>query len=222
MEGQDHVKLAAIFCPMTGERGEIMNIVKTLSVSVAAVALSLGMTLPISSSLAEEAYEQSIREVVDAKLRGMLADPVVINAIKEQNQRHQQLQTADIDRLDKEWRAQVDASAKPLITQVLNKPVSDYLREVLISGKGLYTEIIVMDSKGLNVGASTITSDYWQGDEAKFTKTFVQGKDALFVDAVEMDESTQTLQSQVSFTIVDPVSGQPLGAVTVGINMDEL
>ncbi|RED51548.1 hypothetical protein [Aestuariispira insulae] len=199
-----------------------MNIVKTLSFSVAAVALTFGTALPISSVSAEEAYEQSIREVVEAKLRGVLSDSVVIEAIQEQNLRHQKLQLADIDRLDKEWRAQVDAAAKPLITEVLNKPVSDYLREVLISGKGLYTEIIVMDSKGLNVGASTITSDYWQGDEAKFTKTFVQGKDAMFVDAVEMDESTQTLQSQVSFTIVDPVSGQPVGAVTVGINMDEL
>ena len=37
-----------------------------------------------------------------------------------------------------------------------------------------------------------------------------------------MDESTQTLQAQVSVTIVDPETHQVIGAVTIGVNVEEL
>jgi hypothetical protein len=39
---------------------------------------------------------------------------------------------------------------------------------------------------------------------------------------VEEDESTQALQSQASVTISDPETGEPIGAITVGINLDML
>ena len=51
---------------------------------------------------------------------------------------------------------------------------------------------------------------------------FLVGPDALFVDEVEQDESTQALQSQASMTIADPDSGEPIGAITIGINLDQL
>jgi phosphopantothenoylcysteine synthetase/decarboxylase len=44
----------------------------------------------------------------------------------------------------------------------------------------------------------------------------------VFVDEVEEDESTQALQSQASVTISDPETGEPIGAITVGINLDML
>jgi hypothetical protein len=79
-----------------------------------------------------------------------------------------------------------------------------------------------MDNKGLNVGQSGITSDYWQGDEAKWQKTYGKGPDAILIDDVEFDESSQTFQSQVSLPVVDSISGEVIGAVTVGVNMDLL
>jgi hypothetical protein len=79
-----------------------------------------------------------------------------------------------------------------------------------------------MDAKGLNVGQSDVTSDYWQGDEAKWQKTYGAGSGVVFVDGVEEDESTQALQSQASVTISDPETGEPIGAITVGINLDML
>ena len=79
-----------------------------------------------------------------------------------------------------------------------------------------------MDDRGLNAGQSDVTSDYWQGDEAKWQKTFKAGADAVFVDVVEKDESTQQLQVQVSVSIKDPETGKVIGAVTLGINVDQL
>ena len=37
---------------------------------------------------------------------------------------------------------------------------------------------------------------------------------------VELDESTQTYQAQLSFTLVDPATGAAIGAVTVGVNAE--
>ena len=76
--------------------------------------------------------------------------------------------------------------------------------------------------KGLNVGQSDPTSDYWQGDEAKWKKTFKVGPNAVHVSEAEMDDSTQMLQSQASVTITDPATGKAIGAITVGINLNEL
>jgi hypothetical protein len=45
------------------------------------------------------------------------------------------------------------------------------------------------------------------------------GPDAVFVDEAEKDESTQMLQSQVSFTVVDPATWQTIGAITFGVNL---
>jgi hypothetical protein len=66
-----------------------------------------------------------------------------------------------------------------------------------------------------------VTSDYWQGDEAKWQKTFSMGPDAVFVDEIEKDESTQALQSQISVTIKDS-SGAAVGAITIGLNVEKL
>lgn len=79
-----------------------------------------------------------------------------------------------------------------------------------------------MDARGLNVAASDVTSDYWQGDEAKFSETFPNGAGASHISEVEYDESTQTYQAQISFPIVDPVSNEVVGAATVGVNADAL
>ena len=147
----------------------------------------------------------------------------MIQAIKEQNVKHASLSQDDVDRLDKQWRAETKAfTRRPLIDSVLARPLSAYLKTVKARAGGLYDEIFVMDNKGLNVGQSDVTSDYWQGDEAKWRKTFLVGSNAVFVDEVDFDESTQTYQSQVNISIVDPSSNTVIGAVTVGVNVDEI
>ena len=79
-----------------------------------------------------------------------------------------------------------------------------------------------MDAKGLNVGQSAITSDFWQGDEAKFRDTYLVGADALHFSEIELDESTGRYQAQISFTVSDEATGESLGAVTVGVDAELL
>jgi hypothetical protein len=163
-----------------------------------------------------------LKDLVEAQLRAIAEDPVVIGTLNQQNAANGSLAQAEIDKLDKQWRSEVEGQDKSLINQVLANDLSNYLKNVSDQAGGLYTEIFVMDSKGLNAGQSAVTSDYWQGDEDKWSRTYAVGADAVFVDEVEKDESTQMLQSQVSFTIIDPATNQVIGAITFGVNLDQL
>src|SRR5919108_5184525 len=165
-------------------------------------ALTVGLFVS-SAANAEMAHEPMLRDLVASQLRAIAQDPTVFAAVQAQNAANAALTQAEIDNLDKQWRAETGAADKPLISNVLGNELSARLKQVFEQGQGLYTEIFVMDNKGLNVGQSDVTSDYWQGDEDKWTKTFAAGADAIFIDKVEKDESTQQLQSQVSFSIVD-------------------
>jgi hypothetical protein len=104
----------------------------------------------------------------------------------------------------------------------VGNPLSAYLRELKKQHEMVITEMFVMDAKGLNVGQSDITSDYWQGDEAKWQKSFGAGAGAVFVDDVDWDESTQRFQTQISTTISDPVTQEVIGAITIAVDADWL
>lgn len=155
-------------------------------------------------------------------LRKNLVQPVTILSVNASNVRHEGVQQAEIDTLDNTWKAEAKSDDQPLIAEILSSPLSSYLLYVQAKSAGLFTEIFVMDKFGLNVGQSSVTSDYWQGDEAKFQKTYDIGPDAVFIDEPEFNDDTKTWRTQVNFTIVDPESKTAIGAATAEINLTEL
>jgi hypothetical protein len=163
-----------------------------------------------------------VNGLVDEKLRAEFSAPEVVEAIRAQNAAHAGLSEAQILELDQKWRAEIEAGGGPMTSEVLGSPLSQRLKAAVAAHGGLIVEVFVMDNLGLNVGQADLTSDYWQGDEDKFSKSYGAGPEAVFVDEVEFDESSQSLLSQVSFTIVDPADGSAIGAVTVGVNVDAL
>ena len=190
----------------------------TLKYAVAAVALMAG----VSAATAAEEHIPAVTDYANANIKTWVSDKAVVEAIKAQNAKNASLAQSDIDALDQKWRAGVDGGDMAMIDEVLANPLSGFLRDKQMASNGVITEIFVTDDKGLNVGQSDVTSDYWQGDEAKWQKTYGTGDAAaIFVDEAEKDESTQMLQSQVSMTIADE-TGAPIGAITVGINLNAL
>ncbi len=189
-----------------------------LSAAAVAILASLSMS---GNAMANE-YESQLRGIFQEQLQSWLSSPLVIDAINKQNDDHAGLTDADIDSMDKQWRSQAKNGGGPLIDRVVQREASAYLSGKKKESGDLVTEVFIMDNKGLNVAVSDITSDYMQGDEAKWKKTYPQGAGQIFVDEVEFDDSSETFQSQVSATVVDPASGRAIGAVTFGINIDAL
>ncbi|WP_103333201.1 PDC sensor domain-containing protein [Pseudotabrizicola formosa] len=165
--------------------------------------------------------EDKARAFVTEALNTWAADPVLISAVLAQNLRHAGLTQADIDRLDQGWMSELGASVQPTISSVLGTPASDMLRNQVELAAGSISEVFVMDSLGLNVASAGTTSDYWQGDEAKFQETYPKGPGALHIGEVEFDESSQAYQVQVSFSLTDPADGSVIGAVTVALNAEQ-
>ncbi|MDF1791073.1 MAG: hypothetical protein P1U88_04140 [Thalassobaculaceae bacterium] len=165
--------------------------------------------------------EELVTDTVVAGIREWATATVVTESLRSRNEGAGQLDQSQIDALDKQWRAETKTDDQPLITSVLANPLSSYLYRVQARSVGLFTELFVMDRNGLNVGQSSVTSDYWQGDEAKFQKTVDVGPGAIFVDAPEFHDGTQTWRVQVNMTI-DNAAGQPIGAITVEVNLTEL
>ena len=188
--------------------------------SCAAFAVLAGLIVPGTAAANE--YEAQLRDLFEQQLQPWLQSPVLIEAINRQNAAHAGLTEADIETMDKDWRQQAKKGGGPLIDRLAKRDASNYLVGKKQETGDLITEVFVMDNKGLNVAISDVTSDYMQGDEAKWRKTYAQGAGQIFVDEVEFDDSSETFQSQVSATIVDPSTGQAIGAVTFGINVEEL
>ena len=187
------------------------------------IALVALVYLPLTAStvFANE-YAEALKKVANEEIKTWAQSAEVISAVNAQNAKHAALDQSAIDALDKKWRAETKAPAKPFIDSVLSNALSTYLRSVKEQSQDLYSEIFVMDNKGLNVGQSDVTSDYWQGDEAKWKESFGAGPEGMLIDKVEFDDSSQTYQSQVSVAIVDPATGKAIGAVTVGVNVEAI
>lgn len=171
-----------------------------------------------TNTLADE-YTPALEKLVDTQIKNWAQSTEVVSAIKAQNTKHANLDQSTIDALDKKWRLETIGGDRTMINEILGNDLSKYLQNIKEQSAGLYSEIFVMDNKGLNVGQSDVTSDYWQGDEGKWQKTYGVGPNGRLIDEVEFDDSSQTYQSQVSITIVDPATNAAIGAVTVGVNI---
>ncbi len=143
-----------------------------------------------------------------------MADPAVVAAVLTQNETTVTHSEAKIIAMDNDWRAQVGTADASLLDAVLDNSIADFLRQQVEASGGAITEIILMDARGLNVAISHVTSDYWQGDEAKHQDTYGVGPDAVHFSEIELDESRQRYQGQISVTLIDPATGNAIGAVT--------
>ncbi|MFM2389083.1 MAG: hypothetical protein RLZZ437_638 [Pseudomonadota bacterium] len=167
-------------------------------------------------------YQAALQGFMESAISTWSSDPALVQAVLAANAERAGYDQAAIDAADAAWRAEVGQAEMPTVTPVLNNPASDFLRGQVEASGGKITEVFITDALGLNVAASAPTSDMWQGDEDKFTMVFPNGPTGHLIGEVELDESTQTYQAQISVAIVDPASGSVIGTMTVGVNAEAL
>ena len=184
-----------------------------------ALAASMAAVVATPSLAAEWPHVRPVSAFAKSTVSNWTNDAALIVAVREQNSRNAGLSQIEIDALDQQWRAERQQDGQPLIDEVLSRPLSVMLQQLQEQSDGIVTEVFVMDDRGLNVGQSQVTSDYWQGDEAKWQETFLVGPDAMLIGDIEYDESTRKWQSQLSLPITDPENGAVIGAITVGIDL---
>lgn len=175
---------------------------------------------PFITTLYAVDIDDKKKQIIIKTLKKWVKKPIVINSILIQNQKHKNLTKDKILEIDKKWRKETTSTKRPTINSLLKNKLSNYLKELKSKNNGLFTEIFVMDNKGLNVGISDPTSDYYQGDEAKWQETYLKGSESIHVSDVEFDDSSQSFQFQISFTVSD--KNKAIGTLTVGVDAEVL
>jgi len=172
----------------------------------------------LAGVIVAHAGEQAPQQVIDlanSTLAALGSDPVIVQAVRDENAKGKTM--AQIQEKDTAWKA--FAGIADYMKAIMDSECGKHARKIQESAP-YYAEIFVMDNQGANVAMTDKTSDYWQGDEDKFQKSFANGTGAVFVDEVKFDDSAQTYQVQVSVPVMD--GGKAIGAITIGIDVDKI
>jgi hypothetical protein len=128
--------------------------------------------------------------------------------------------TEELAGLDQKKPEEHMANGEKTMAEIRGNATSKWLQAQLEKApNGAVTEIFVMDGWGWNVGQTGGTSDFYQGDEGKWQKTFA-GASENGVEVLPIVEEDGMKISQVSLPIKD--GDKNIGAVTIGVNVDKL
>lgn len=153
-------------------------------------------------------------QVKVAAIQKIAAKPIVIEAAKQQNAKNQPLD--EIQKADQEWMS--NKALSPLKVSMYESPVGAYLKNLVLASQGQYNEAFMTDNKGANVAAYPVTSDYWQGDEDKFTQSYDSKQGKVYIGPVKYDESSQTNAAQISVPVLDE-KNQNIGVLIIGVSL---
>ena len=174
--------------------------------------------LVLALTFAVQAGEKASPEVLalaKGELAQLGADPVLVEAVKAENSKGKTLD--QIKERDKKWMA--TAGMDDFMRSIQGNAAAKRLLEIQQSAP-YFAEIFLTDNQGANVAMTDKTSDYWQGDEAKFSKCFTGDAGTIFVSDVEFDKSAQAYLAQVSVPVLD--DGKAIGVLVIGIDVEKL
>ena len=169
---------------------------------------------PFSLSKSEE---KQILDRLSSSAKTLLNLPSLVEQVQISNE--SPLSESEIKRLDQLWIKESKQVKHPDGLAMLNLPLSKVFKKWQLQFKGVVTELILTDNQGKNIAISKLTSDYWQGDENKFTKIFKQSKDFNF-DSVTYDASTHHFQVQLSFPVLDD-NNSHIGVLILGVDVEK-
>jgi hypothetical protein len=130
--------------------------------------------------------------------------------VRRANQKNRDLSDSAINRLDERWQRTegIDDFIKPFITNDTALFLVAFQDE-----NDVFSEIFVTDKKGLIIGETNKTSDYFQADEEWWVQTFNEGKGKEFYGEIEYDESSRSEAIPVYVPVLDPDSKEVIGVI---------
>lgn len=167
------------------------------------------------SFVSAESAPQKVIDLAHNEIAAFGYDPILVAAVKAENAKNKPIE--QIKEIDVKWIA--TAGVSDFMKSLIESDAGQHLVEIRAS-RPYIAEIFVMDNQGAIVAMSDKTSDYWQGDEAKWQKSFNNRQGAIFVDEVKFDASSQSYLVQVSVPIKN--GDEAIGAITFGIDIDRV
>ncbi len=167
----------------------------------------------VVSQVGGSALPPAVQAFVNDNLVSVMHNPVFISELKKQNALGRSLD--EIKSIDEEWKAAEDEMG--IMIELMSNAAAGEITK-LFKPMAQVGEVFLMDNQGANAGLNALTSDYWQGDETKWTASFNKGKGGFYVGEAKLDKSTNEILQQVAMPIVDK-DGTVLGAICIGLRI---
>ena len=183
--------------------------------------ITLSLVLLLSTLFSPLSYAElsqaELQEILAPRIEGLkflTKNGMLLESIRAQNRKGMTLD--EIKKIDEEWKA----GSSPLIQELQENKAGNFLKNIIVQQSDVYSEVFLTDAQGANVAAYPATSDYWQGDEAKFTKSYADGKGEVFIGGVEFDESTKANAVQISVPMI--YNSEAIGVMVIGVKVSVL
>ncbi len=176
--------------------------------------LTLLLTLVLRVQAENQNVPPKLQHEIE-KITKFANDEVIIHAVQTQNKAGVTIN--EIRKLDRDWvRGTI---SQDFVKSLMENPCAVRLKERMKEIPSS-PESFVMDNQGALVCTTQKTSDYWQGDEAKWTDSFKSGIGTTVVSRREYDQSSKSTLVHISVPIME--QQKAIGVLCVGINLTKL
>ena len=183
--------------------------------TTAVLALALA---PLAASADIDLGDEELEAALALKIRAvrhMALNPTLVRAVRRQNA--EGISPSEITARDERWKSSDEVTQFKWTLQQTR--AGRFLRD-RVNADAAYNEAFLTDNQGANVAAFPPTSDYFQGDEEKWSESFNDGSGRVFIGPVELDESTGVRAVQISAPVLD--QGRTIGVLVVGITVEHI
>jgi hypothetical protein len=190
------------------------RVVRGLAVALAASVLLLGAAFASTHIIGALYYVPKLERLLSELHR----DPVLLDALREQNAALADKDEAWALALDRAWNAERIQGETKLQRSIMEKPSSLHLRDIVSGSGGLVTHAFLIDAKGRMAAEPFPSFNFWQFDKPKFHYTFPLGAGARDVSWLQSSWDGKNPVCWRAETMVDPRSGAPIGVVALEVN----
>lgn len=149
----------------------------------------------------------------------VLADPAMLDALRQASRRNDDVTIDTIIQRDIAWRQQAKRGRGALLESVMGGRLSQQLTLMRFPRQMLLADLMLTDDRGLLVGATRIPSDYDQSDEAKYMVPVTTEPGMVHVEGAAYDESADDYVVMASILLVDPLDARPLGVLCANFTL---
>jgi hypothetical protein len=155
-------------------------------------------------------------------IKGFVDDPRLHAIVRESTKSHRKLDWGEARALDRRWKNELaDHTRDGLVETVSGNALSKWLKEQEAAAPGgAVTEILVIDGLGWNIGQTTLTSDFFQGDELQWQDILPGPTTAVAVSELEDNGTGQRSLAVVSLPVTENDSN--IGVVTLAVDVSKI
>jgi hypothetical protein len=158
-------------------------------------------------------FTKELKQVLENKielLQNIAKDLRIIEKVRISNFNNRNLSLSDILKIDEKWRETegVDDFIKSFLTNETAQYLIDFQE-----GHDEFVEIFITDKKGLIVGETNKTSDYYQADEQWWIKAYNQETGKTYYGKIEYDESAIAESIPIYIPVIDPGINTAIGVI---------